>query len=63
MAAEVESFVAHPIERAAKICGISRSRLYELIRDGELPISKIGRRTVIADEDLRALIRRHRVAR
>jgi hypothetical protein len=34
-----------------------------LIKDGELPTIKIGRRTLIADEDLRALLGRHRVGR
>jgi excisionase family DNA binding protein len=52
---------AHQIPTAVKLSGISRSLIYELIRRGELTVVKIGRRTLIADEDLRNLIARHRV--
>jgi excisionase family DNA binding protein len=52
--------LAHQLPRAALISGISRSTLYVLIKNGELKTVKIGRRTLIADSDLRALIERHR---
>ena len=55
--------LAHQLPRAAQIIGISRSLLYELIKRGELAVVKIGRRTLIADGDLRALIDRHRVGK
>jgi excisionase family DNA binding protein len=55
--------VAHRIPNAVRLAGISRSVIYQLIKRGQLPIVKIGRRTLIADDDLRALINRHRVAR
>ena len=55
--------LAHHIPDAVRVSGISRSVLYDLIRRGELAIIKIGRRTLIADDDLCALIARHRVAK
>ena len=54
--------LAHRIPDAVRMTGISRSLLYDLIKRGELAIIKIGRRTLIADDDLQALISRHRVA-
>jgi excisionase family DNA binding protein len=55
--------LAHQLSRAAQITGISTSLLYELIKNGELAVVKIGCRTLIADDDLRALIARHRLVR
>ncbi len=55
------AFVAHPVNRAATLSGLSRSRLYEYMAQGELPYSKLGRRRLIADGDLRRLIEHHRV--
>jgi excisionase family DNA binding protein len=54
--------LAHQIPHAARKLGISRSLLYELIRRGELSLIKLGRRSLIADEDLRACVERHRAA-
>jgi excisionase family DNA binding protein len=54
--------LAHQLQSAVRLTGISRSQLYELIKHGELPIVKVGRRTLIADDDLRSLLCRHRVA-
>jgi excisionase family DNA binding protein len=48
--------LAHSIKRAAHLSGISRSKLYEFIKGGKLPIVKVGRRTLVTDDDLRALI-------
>ena len=53
--------IAHPINRAVVVSGISRSGLYERIKSGELSIIKIGRRTLILDEDLRALVNCYRI--
>jgi excisionase family DNA binding protein len=41
--------------------GLGRTKVYEAIRDRELPIVKIGKRSLVLDEDLRAWLRRHRV--
>jgi excisionase family DNA binding protein len=53
--------LAHQIPRAAQMSGLSRSVLYQMMKRGELAFVKVGRRTLIADDDLRALIDRHRV--
>ena len=55
--------IAHQVPRAAQISGLSRTTLYGLMKSGELATIKVGRRTLIADDDLRALIDRHKVVR
>jgi len=55
--------VAHNISRAAQASGLSRSLLYELMGRGELAYVKVGRRRLIAHDDLEALIERHRIAK
>jgi excisionase family DNA binding protein len=54
--------VAYRIPRAAQVTGLSRSMLYQLMKEGELAYVKVRGRRLIADNDLRALIERHRVA-
>lgn len=48
---------------AAARLGLSRSKLYELIADGELPTVRIGRARRIAVDDLRLFIAQRRVLR
>lgn len=48
--------LAYPIDKAARISGIGRTKLYEAIRDGKLVARKFGRRTVISAEALRAFL-------
>ena len=55
------AFIAHPISRAASLSGVSRSRLYEYMAAGDLPYSKLGKRRLIADADLRHFIESRRV--
>jgi len=43
--------------------GLGRTKVYAAIRDGELAIVKIGKRSLVLDDDLRAWLRRHRFAR
>lgn len=47
---------------AVAMTGISRSRLYELIKSGELEIAKDGATTLILVSSLRAAIERRRPA-
>lgn len=44
------------IKRAVELSGLSRSKLYELIQAGDLPIRKCGSRTIIRYVDLKAFI-------
>lgn len=43
-------FVAIP--EACKTLGVGRSKIYELIADGELSVRKIGRKTLVPTADL-----------
>ena len=43
------------IAMAVKLTGISRSRIYELIQSGDLPVEKVGRSTLIPFADLKRL--------
>ncbi|HAJ02300.1 MULTISPECIES: helix-turn-helix domain-containing protein [unclassified Brevundimonas] len=51
--------VALSIPDAVRYCGLSRTRLYELIQARELPSAKVGKRRIIRRADLDALIDRH----
>lgn len=44
------------IPRAVELSGIGRSRLYELIKSGDIQIRKCGSRTLIRYEDLKRFI-------
>lgn len=46
--------IAMPIPDAARISGVGRSTIYSEIAKGNLKIVKIGRRTVVRMDDLRA---------
>lgn len=50
--------IAVRIKRAAGLLGISRSKLYELIRDGELSKVKVGQSTLVPYASLVRLIER-----
>jgi predicted DNA-binding transcriptional regulator AlpA len=41
---------------AVELTGISRTKLYELIKTGQVPIIKIGKATVIPIDSLRQFI-------
>jgi excisionase family DNA binding protein len=45
---------AHSVEDAARIASSGRTTVYEEINAGRLKARKVGRRTLILDEDLRA---------
>ena len=46
--------LAVPIPEAARLSGCGRSTLYSEIKSGNLKIRKVGRRTIVALDDLRA---------
>ena len=46
------------IETATKLLGIGRTTVYDLINRGELRSTKIGRRTLLAVEDIDAFVDR-----
>ncbi len=48
--------LAVSIVDAARVIGVSRTTIYELMADGDLPFAKIGRRTVIPFDELRRLL-------
>lgn len=48
---------------AAEMLGIGRTKLYELIAEGEVDIIKIGKATLVTVRSLEALIERHCAAR
>lgn len=48
-----ESALAHTIENAARASTCGRTSVYTAINAGSLKARKIGRRTIILDEDLR----------
>jgi excisionase family DNA binding protein len=47
------------IREVIEVYGISRSHVYELAKEGQLPIRKLGRRSLIDVADIEALLRRN----
>lgn len=48
--------LAFTVTEACRAIGIGRSKLYELIGQGRVETRKIGKRTIIPAESLRALV-------
>jgi len=48
------------VNDAARMIGVRRTKLYELISTGELETIKIGKATRITTASLRKLVERHR---
>jgi excisionase family DNA binding protein len=48
--------LAVPVPEAARRAGVGRSSLYEAIARGELPMRKLGKRSLIRTADLQAWI-------
>jgi len=55
--------LAYGIEEAAEALDIGISKMYGLIREGQVPIVKIGHRTLVRVSDLEVLLERNRVAK
>jgi hypothetical protein len=52
-----QSVMAYPVGDAPAIAGVSRTRIFSAIRDGEMIARKAGRRTIIEAHELRRWIR------
>lgn len=53
----MDTQLAHTIAEASARSGIGRTVLYQLISSGVLPARKLGRNTLIMDDDLRRCLR------
>jgi len=60
-----EAAIAYGITTAVRATGgaVSRTRLFELIKAGEIDARRVGRRTVIMADSLRAFLERQPPAR
>lgn len=57
-----EPAIAMSVAEAAKAAGISRTTVYSLINAKELPILRLGARTLVMRADLEAYLHSKRVA-
>ncbi|APY15171.1 helix-turn-helix domain-containing protein [Brucella sp. 10RB9214] len=48
----MQDFSTLSIAQAARFLGIGRSTLYNLIKNGRLPVRKLGKRTLILRDDI-----------
>jgi excisionase family DNA binding protein len=55
--------LSHTIQKAVERSGCGRSKLYEAIRQGDLAVVKLGRKTLILENDLQEWLHRHRSRR
>lgn len=53
--------ISYSVREAARIIGLGKTSVYQLIKAGRLPIVKIGERTLIRRCDLEELLDRHLV--
>lgn len=49
--------IALSVEQITRTCSLGRTKLYELLKSGELPAHKLGKRTLILATDLEAYLR------
>lgn len=63
MAKAEQAMVAEPISvkipEAVRLTGLSRSRIYELMRSGDIEFAKVGSSTLILFESLRQFVESH----
>lgn len=50
--------IAYSVKDAATACGLGRTKLYQLIKAGEVTPRKFGTRTVLLRADLEAMLAR-----
>lgn len=48
------------VREAVRLSGLSRSRIYELMRSGDIAYAKVGSSTLILVKSLRSFIEQHR---
>ena len=48
--------LAYQIPEACDAAVVCRSKLYQLIKSGQLPVRKLGKRTLILASDLKTLV-------
>ncbi|MBC8716796.1 helix-turn-helix domain-containing protein [Ochrobactrum sp. Marseille-Q0166] len=48
----MQDYSSLSIAQTARFLGIGRSTLYNLIKEGRLPVRKLGKRTLILRDDL-----------
>lgn len=48
----------YTIPECCRLVSIGRTKFYELIASGEIPIRKVGRKTLVAVSDLRCWVER-----
>jgi hypothetical protein len=48
--------IAYPLPEAARVAGVSRTRIFEAVRRRELTIRKAGRSSIVTHDDLMAWI-------
>jgi hypothetical protein len=49
--------MAYPVEDTPAVAGVSRTRIFTAIRNGEMMARKAGRQTIIETDELRRWIR------
>jgi excisionase family DNA binding protein len=58
----VNTPIAYSIADAARSLGVGRTKLYELVGQGEIAVVKIGSRTLVPHNELVAFLDRRRFA-
>jgi excisionase family DNA binding protein len=48
--------ITYSIDEVLGISGLGRTKIYELLKSGELPARKLGKRTLILGADLNAFL-------
>jgi excisionase family DNA binding protein len=48
--------IAYTLPEAARTAGVSRTRIFDAVRRGELTIRKVGRSSIVTHDDLLAWI-------
>jgi excisionase family DNA binding protein len=51
-----EAQLCHSIPEAARLLGVGKRSIYRQISEGNLPVVKLGRRTLVSSSALRAFV-------